>query len=188
MSWRNSSRRASRSHHLVFSTLLMSGLRKQEMENLEWTDLDFIAGTLSVRAKKNFRPKDWEERTIEIPQKLVGMLKAAKRTGRYVFGTKHGNRYTHVWDDCKEIAKKAGLVEEDFFPHKFRHVCDQGASVGRRFEDGSEAARAQESRVHHAVSRQGAERRREEASGRRLDIIGGLACAPKPMPNGRSKP
>jgi integrase/recombinase XerD len=48
------------------------------------------------------------------------MLKAATRTGKYVFGTKHGNRYTHVWDDCKESAKKAKLNEEDFFPHKFR--------------------------------------------------------------------
>ena len=106
--------------HRVFSTLLMSGLRKQEMENLEWTDLNLDAGTLSVRAKKNFRPKDWEERTIEIPQKLVEILKAAPRNGKYVFGTKHGNRYTHVWDDCKEIAKKAKLNEEDFHPHKFR--------------------------------------------------------------------
>ena len=55
-------------YSLVFNTLLMGGLRKQEMENLEWQDINFEAATVSVRGKKNFQPKDWEERDIEIPE------------------------------------------------------------------------------------------------------------------------
>jgi len=43
-------------HARVFNTLLMAGLRKQEMENLQWTDISFETGTLSVRGKKRASP------------------------------------------------------------------------------------------------------------------------------------
>jgi integrase len=124
-------------HVLVFNTLLMAGLRKQEMENLEWPDINFTTGTLSVRGKKTFQPKDWEERDIEIPRELLEMLFAARRDRGLVFATKTGKKYTHVWDDCKDIAKKVGEelarkagqkdIEQagketaaKYHPHKFR--------------------------------------------------------------------
>jgi integrase len=127
-------------HALVFNTLLMAGLRKQEMENLEWQDINFEAGTLSVRGKKTFQPKDWEERDIEIPRELREMLFEAHKERGLVFATKTGKKYTHVWDDCKDIAKKVGesiakkakktdaaeikqIVDEtaaQYHPHKFR--------------------------------------------------------------------
>jgi integrase len=124
-------------HSLVFNTLLMAGLRKQEMENVEWQDINFTAGTLSVRGKKTFRPKDWEEREIEIPRELLDMLFSARKDRGLVFATKTGKKYTHVWDDCKDIAKKVGeelarkagqkdieqVVKETaakYHPHKFR--------------------------------------------------------------------
>jgi integrase/recombinase XerD len=125
---------------LVFNTLLMAGLRKQEMENLEWQDISFDAATLSVRGKKTFQPKDWEERDIEIPRELLEMLFSARKDRGLVFATKTGKKYTHVWDDCKDIAKKVGaelarkarktdapeikqIVDETaarYHPHKFR--------------------------------------------------------------------
>jgi integrase/recombinase XerD len=46
------------------------------------------------------------------------MLKTMLRRGPLVFGTKNGNKYTHAWDDCQDIAKRAGIT--DAFPHKFR--------------------------------------------------------------------
>lgn len=127
-------------HALVFNTLLMAGLRKQEMENLDWPDINFTAGTLSVRGKKTFQPKDWEERDIEMPEELREMLFAARKERGLVFATKTGNKYTHVWDDCKDIAKKVGaalakqqkktdaeeikqIVDETaakYHPHRFR--------------------------------------------------------------------
>jgi integrase len=124
-------------HARVFHTLLMAGLRKQEMENLEWTDINFETGTLSVRGKKTFQPKDWEEREIEIPRELLELLFAVKKDRGLVFATKTGKKYTHVWDDCKEIAMKigaalAGKADEEaterliretaakYHPHKFR--------------------------------------------------------------------
>lgn len=105
----------------VFKTFLMSGLRKQELENLEWDDINWTAGTLKVCAKPGFSPKTWEERTIEVPSDLLGLLCERKDTtikGNYVFGTRNGNKYTHAWDDCQEIAKKAGV--KGAHPHRFR--------------------------------------------------------------------
>jgi len=128
-------------HALVFNTLLMAGLRKQEMENLEWPDINFTNAVLSVRGKKTFQPKDWEERDIEIPRELLEMLFEARKERGLVFATKTGKKYTHVWDDCKDIAKKMGeaaakkanpkATEEQleeaanetaakYHPHKFR--------------------------------------------------------------------
>jgi integrase len=101
----------------VFKTLLMSGLRKQELESLTWADVDFTAGTIKVSAKPGFSPKDWEERTIEIPKALLALLPVAQAEG-FVFANGRGHRYTHLWDDCNAIAKKAGVT--GFHPHKFR--------------------------------------------------------------------
>jgi len=36
----------------------------------------------------------------------------------FVFANGRGHRYTHLWDDCNALAKKAGLTR--FHPHKFR--------------------------------------------------------------------
>jgi len=102
----------------VFKTLLMTGLRKQELENLEWGDTNLDAGTITVSPKKDFIPKDWEQRTIEIPETLVELLRSFKQDKGYVFANGEGNRYTHMWDDCQEIAKKVGV--NNFHPHKFR--------------------------------------------------------------------
>jgi len=104
--------------HAVFNTLLMSGLRKQELESLMWDDVDFVSGTIKVSAKPGFSPKTWEERTIEVPAKLLAVLKKLPRKSQWVFANGNGNRYTHMWDDCQTIADEAGI--KDAHPHKFR--------------------------------------------------------------------
>lgn len=119
-------------HTLVFNTLLMAGLRKQEMENLEWLDINFTNGTLSVRGKKTFQPKDWEERDIEMPEELREMLFAARKERGLVFATKTGKKYTHVWDDCKDIAKKVGMVlasrQKKTGPEEIKQIVDETAT------------------------------------------------------------
>jgi integrase len=102
----------------VFRTLLMSGLRKQELENMRWDDVDFVGGTLKVSAKPGFSPKTWEERTIEVPAKLLAIIKKLPRKREFVFANGNGNKYTHMWDDCNAIAKAAGI--KGAHPHKFR--------------------------------------------------------------------
>jgi len=96
----------------------MAGLWKQELENLAWTDVDFKAGTIGVSPKDGSDPKDWEQRTIEVPDELLHILKSLPRKNRFVFANTRGNKYTHSWDDCAVIGKKAGMAGAH--PHKFR--------------------------------------------------------------------
>jgi integrase/recombinase XerD len=105
-------------HFAVFKTYLMAGLRKAELESLSWDDVDFDAGTITVSPKLDFTPKDWEQRTIEVPDELLTILKEMHRRGALVFANSAGHKYTHSWDDCAKIAKKARV--EDCHPHRFR--------------------------------------------------------------------
>jgi integrase len=105
-------------HLAVYKTLLMSGLRKQELESLEWSDVSFEAGTLKVCAKPGFSPKSWEERVIEVPKQLLDLIEALPRKFKWVFANSKGNKFTHAWDDCRVIGAAAGIVRAH--PHKFR--------------------------------------------------------------------
>jgi integrase len=102
----------------IFKTYLMAGLRKAELENLTWDDVDLRAGIIRVASKPDWQPKTWEERTIEIPDELVTILNALPHRGKTVFANGSGNMYTHSWDDAKSIGKKAKIA--DCHPHKFR--------------------------------------------------------------------
>jgi integrase/recombinase XerD len=101
----------------VFRTLLWTGLRKAELESLTWDDIDFESGIFRVTPKPGFSPKDWEERSIECCDALLAILKELPRKAEWVFANGNGNRYTHMWDDCNELAKEAGI---EAHPHKFR--------------------------------------------------------------------
>lgn len=102
----------------VFKCYLMAGLRKAELENLEWTDVDFKAGTISVSPKVGFDPKDWEQRSIEVPEALLTILKGLPKRGKLVFANGNGGMYTHSWDDAKKIGEKAKV--NNCHPHRFR--------------------------------------------------------------------
>lgn len=47
----------------VFSILFLSGMRRGEMEHLEWTDVRFDLGVVLIQAKESWRPKT-DERVI----------------------------------------------------------------------------------------------------------------------------
>jgi integrase len=102
----------------IFKTYLWAGLRKAELENLVWDDVDFTAGIIRITPKKDWQPKTWEARDIEVPDKLLAILKELPRRGKLVFANSKGHKYTHSWDDCIAIAKKANV--RDAHPHKFR--------------------------------------------------------------------
>lgn len=102
----------------VFKCYLMAGLRKAELENLTWDDVDFKAGTVIVSPKPGFDPKDWEQRSVEVPESLLTILKELPKRGKLVFANGNGGMYTHSWDDAKKIGEKAKVA--DCHPHRFR--------------------------------------------------------------------
>ena len=113
---------------IYFQFYLMTGFRKQEVTYVCWPDVDLKAGVVRVTAKPEhgFRPKDWEEREVPIPDRLVAALKkwAKSRNGSpFVFPTRNGTPRKHrtqLLELCKAVAERAELNPDDFWLHKFR--------------------------------------------------------------------
>ncbi len=109
----------------IFASLLLSGLRKQELTSLTWEDVDLKKGSLRIRAKGDFIPKDYEEREIPIPPDLVVILKRYKKESGeslWVFASREGNRLgrNEMLRLLKAAATRAGLQNATL--HKFRHT------------------------------------------------------------------
>ena len=65
---------------LGFEFFLMTGMREQEVMHCSWEDINLARATVTVRYKPEygFSPKNYKEREIPIPAKLVKQLKALK--------------------------------------------------------------------------------------------------------------
>jgi integrase/recombinase XerD len=118
----------------IFATLLLTGLREQELYFLAWPDVNLNAGTIKVtpKPKEGFSPKDYEERVIPIPPDLQALLKNLPRTAQWIFANAQGRQLTHLLRRLKTIAQKAGVTDATL--HKFRHtyatrLLESGADI-----------------------------------------------------------
>jgi integrase/recombinase XerD len=106
----------------MFASLYLTGLRKDELANLTWNDLDLKRATLRLTAKEDFAPKDYEEREIPLPRDLVRLLEKLPRTSTWVFASRNGKRLgrNDMLRRLKEVAERAAV--KDATLHKFRHT------------------------------------------------------------------
>lgn len=106
----------------MFASLVLTGLRKDELTNLTWNDLDLKRATLRLTAKGDFAPKDYEEREIPIPKDLVEILKKLLQTSTWVFPSRNGKRLgrNDMLRRLKDVAERAGVMHATL--HKFRHT------------------------------------------------------------------
>ncbi len=118
----------------AFSTLLLTGLREQELCYLTRDDviLERDRESLVVRSKPGFTPKDYEEREVPIPSELAALLRARERDSPWVFPSAGGGLETHLLRRLKRVAARAGVAEATL--HKFRHtyatrLLENGADV-----------------------------------------------------------
>src|SRR5260370_32398181 len=104
----------------------MTGEREQEVMYTYWSDINFAHATVRVSHKpdRGWTPKQYKEREIPIPAKLVKSLKAwkakADKTCNLLFPTS-GCKPKFDFRDClKAVAERAELDPEQFRLHKFR--------------------------------------------------------------------
>ncbi len=111
---------------LTFRTLLKTGLRKQELEYLERTDIDAANGCLHIREKRHygFSPKTWEARMVWIDDELLADLTEHLKTHKHalVFPREgsSGEPNHKLLSHLKRIVKRAGLNPDDYWLHAFR--------------------------------------------------------------------
>jgi len=111
---------------LWYEFFLMTGMREQEVMHCAWPDVNLTRSTVTVRYKPEygFSPKNYREREIPIPAKLVKKLKVWKaksdKTCGLVFPTAGCKPKLNFLDCLKAVAERAKLGKEDFWLHKFR--------------------------------------------------------------------
>ena len=104
----------------IIITAVTTGMRRGEIFNLKWDDIDFENRFIRVVKSKN-----QESRDIPIDEVLQGVLKSLnesrKNGNKYVFGHENGDRRTSVVRAFKSSLRKAGI--EDFRFHDLRHTA-----------------------------------------------------------------
>jgi integrase/recombinase XerD len=110
---------------LLFEFFLMTGMREQEVIYATDRCVDFTNCTISVRHNPThgWTPKMYKERTIPVPKALIGKLKkmlVGRGKGGLLFLTRTGQPKFDFLDMAKAVAKKAGILPEEVWLHRFR--------------------------------------------------------------------
>ena len=108
----------------IFFTFLNTGMRKGELEHLEWKDVDFDRRKLKIKVKENWRPKT-TEREIPINAGLLVVLKEHKKvkSGPLVFHDGKGQPIepNSLRKKLMAITKKCGFPDVTKI-HTLRHT------------------------------------------------------------------
>jgi integrase/recombinase XerD len=100
---------------MLFHFFLGSGGRDNEVVHAGFHDIDFRLKTFDVREQPDypkFEVKDFEERTVPLPDALIEMLVEHRKrhpTARLLFPREGGNPDNHLIRRLKLLALKAGL-------------------------------------------------------------------------------
>ena len=111
----------------IFFTFLHTGMRKGELENLEWSDVDFKRRKIRIRWKDFWQPKTGE-REIPMSQQLYDLLRNLQEKNKkgisssFVFPHKDGGRIkTKLRLQLIKISEIAG-IEDLTRIHSLRHT------------------------------------------------------------------
>jgi len=107
----------------AFAILGFAGLRIGELEQLQWTDVQFESGDLGMfhirRGGSGGTTKDKDARFVPIHPSVRPLLEALPRTGELVFP---GITERQLLKRLKELCRDIGLANPDQYKlHSFRH-------------------------------------------------------------------
>lgn len=113
----------------VITVALFTGLRRGELFNLHWSDIDFDSRFIDVRNREGFRTKTGDERRIPLPGNALAVLKRLNdtRTDAEEGPVWIGPRGVRIDPErasklLKKFFRMAGLPEELTF-HSLRRTC-----------------------------------------------------------------
>jgi len=98
----------------VVITALNTGMRLGEIMNLEWNNIDFYHGFITVRNSKN-----GESRQIPMNETLRITLQNLPKSSDKVFTSRNGKPYRSIRTAFENAVRRAGL--RDFRFHDLRH-------------------------------------------------------------------
>lgn len=109
---------------IIFS-FLNTGMRKAELENLEWGDINFNRKKLQIVVKDHWSPKS-NEREIPLNEGMLELLKNQKKQAngsKYVFPDEKGNKIykNRLRSRFMTITKRCGFPEVTKI-HSLRHT------------------------------------------------------------------
>jgi site-specific recombinase XerD len=124
--YRSKEEQRKRYEHLfhVWIALYSTGMRKGELCNLEWDDVDLEKGIIKIRIKNDWTPKWYHERDIPItPQFKETFMhrQKLKQSKRYVFTHPTGRKYSgdDIYNPLRSMLSDLDLKGNT---HKFRHT------------------------------------------------------------------
>jgi len=99
----------------IYFTFLNTGMRKAELENLTWADINFERGKILIRRKEGWHPKTGG-REIPISDTLMKVLQELRQRKKkadnteYVFAVRYSGRsHNMLRNELIRIAKEAGI-------------------------------------------------------------------------------
>ena len=130
----------------IFFVLIYTGMRKGELINLEWKDIDFHRGVIKIQRKSFWVPKTGE-REIPMNKKVEEIIRKLPRTGNLVFTSANGEalKPNTVRKQLMDVAKKAGLLDLTEV-HALRHTF-----ASRLFMKGVDAPTVQKLMGHSKI-------------------------------------
>lgn len=107
----------------VFAILLGTGMRRGEIEHLEWTDVKFDLGVIMICEKEDWSPKT-NERVIPITDAVRPVLEEhweKRRSEKWVIANREGGRETHLLEKVKKVCRRAEITPQAATVHALRH-------------------------------------------------------------------
>lgn len=101
----------------IVQTALHTGLRRGEIFDLKWFDVDFGRGLIQVRVSKSNR-----KRLVPMNETVRSLLNSLEKKSEFVFPSpKTNNRLNQIKTSFRKAVDKAGL--KDFRFHDLRHTA-----------------------------------------------------------------
>ena len=99
----------------IVTVAVHTGMRKGELLGLEWDQVDFEQGIITLHETKN-----GERRDIPMDETVRTLLKTMARSGEHVFCDGEGKSFVRLQRSFEVALRKSGI--DDFRFHDFRHT------------------------------------------------------------------